>query len=120
MAACGGAARRHRPPEATRTFATAALDQLARTRYGVWGIPSRKAAGMSSSEVQGALGVLAAALPGVLVALLSHDLSMRRSAAATRVRLANARALLTVEFDANRQALQTFWQTINALDTAPQ
>jgi len=75
---------------------------------------------MSSSEVQGALGVLAAALPGVLVALLSHYLSTRRSAAATRVRLANARALLTVEFDANRQALQTFWQTINALDTAPQ
>lgn len=76
--------------------------------------------GTQSAVVPAVFGLAGAALPGVLVALLSHYLSTRRAAGETRQRLANARALVALEFDANRASLNTFWTTVNALDPEPQ
>lgn len=77
-------------------------------------------AGNSNAALDAVLGLVGAALPGVLVALLSHYLTTRRAAGETRQRLANARALVALEFDANRSSLDSYWRTINALDPAPQ
>jgi hypothetical protein len=64
-----------------------------------------------------ALGALLATLSGVIVALCTHYLSMRREAARERRLLNNARALLALEIRANRAALVTFWRAITALAT---
>jgi hypothetical protein len=64
-----------------------------------------------------ALGALLATLSGVIVALLTHYLSVRREAARERRLLNNARALLALEVHANRAALLAFWRTITALAT---
>jgi hypothetical protein len=62
------------------------------------------------------LTLIAAAAPGVLIALLAHQLDLRRDVAEERRISQNARALLSLEVAANRSALETFWRTINALD----
>ncbi|MBA3825594.1 MAG: hypothetical protein H0X24_17065 [Ktedonobacterales bacterium] len=63
------------------------------------------------------LTLIAAAVPGVLIALLAHQLDLRRDVAEERRISQNARTLLRLEVTANRTALQNFWTTINALDT---
>ena len=62
------------------------------------------------------LTLLVAAVPGVLIALLAHQLDLRRDAQAERRLSQNARTLLGLELDANRAILTTFWTTINGLD----
>jgi hypothetical protein len=62
------------------------------------------------------LGVVGAAVPGVLVALVAQYLTQRRENQQQRRLNANTRMLVGLELDANRLALATFWQTINALD----
>jgi len=66
------------------------------------------------------LTLIAAAVPGVLIALLAHQLDLRRDVHEERRIGQNARALLRLEVSANRAALQTFWTTINALDIPDQ
>ncbi len=66
------------------------------------------------------LTLIAAAVPGVLIALLAHQLDLRRDVAEERRISQNARTLLGLEVAANRAALQTFWTTINALDIPDQ
>jgi len=61
------------------------------------------------------VGGLLAALSGVIVALFTHYLSLRREAAAERRLRANTRALLEMEIRSNRTALGDFWRTVNAL-----
>src|SRR5258707_1859534 len=61
------------------------------------------------------VGGLLAALSGVIVALFTHYLSLRRGAAAERRLRANTRALLEMEIRSNRTALGDFWHTVNAL-----
>jgi hypothetical protein len=61
------------------------------------------------------VGGLLAALSGVIVALFTHYLSLRREADAGRRLRANTRALLEMEVRSNRTALGDFWRTINAL-----
>lgn len=67
----------------------------------------------SWSDVLGALG---AALPGVVVALVSMLLVYLRQRRMRRMRLRSARALIALEFDDNRLALDRFWIQINQLD----
>jgi hypothetical protein len=62
------------------------------------------------------LGVVGAALPGVLVALVAQYLTQRRENQRQRRTNANTRMLVALELDANRAVLATFWSTINALD----
>ncbi len=62
-------------------------------------------------------GVAAAALPGVLVALVAQYLTQRRENQQQRQVNANTRMLVSLELDANRGALASFWRTINELDT---
>lgn len=62
------------------------------------------------------IGVLGAAIPGILVALLAHQLDVRRQERLMRIQNANGRTMIALEIDGNRQALASFWQTLNALD----
>lgn len=62
------------------------------------------------------LGTLGAALPGVVVALVSSLLVYLRQRGQGRMRIANARALIALEYDDNRLALDRFWTLINQLD----
>jgi len=66
------------------------------------------------------LTLIAAAVPGVLIALLAHQLDLRRDMAEERRISQNTRTLLNLEVTANRTALQNFWTTINALDIPDQ
>lgn len=66
------------------------------------------------------LTLIAASVPGVLIALLAHQLDLRRDVAEERRISQNARTLLSLEVAANRAALQSFWTTINALDIPDQ
>lgn len=68
---------------------------------------------LSGSSV---LGAMVAALPGVIVALVSSLLVSVRQRSQVRMRRANARALIALEFDDNRLALDRFWKLINQLD----
>ena len=71
----------------------------------------------TTSDVAGLIVATAvAALPGILVALLSHYLTQRREDRKTQQMIANARMLLALEMERNRVALATFWRTINDLD----
>jgi hypothetical protein len=63
------------------------------------------------------LGLIAAALPGVLVALLAQYLTQRREDQQARRLDLNARKLLALEIESNRGALRDFWQEVNRLDT---
>jgi Zn-dependent oligopeptidase len=66
------------------------------------------------------LTLIAAAVPGVLIALLAHQLDLRRDVAEERRISQNARSLLKLEVMANQAALQNFWTNINALDLPDQ
>src|SRR5690349_100978 len=59
--------------------------------------------------------VVAASVPGVLVALLTYWLTIRHENELARRSAANERALLHFELEHNRAALATFWQTIKDL-----
>jgi hypothetical protein len=63
------------------------------------------------------LGVMGAALPGVLVALVAQYFTQRRENQHQRRVNANTRMLVVLELDANRNELASFWRTINELDT---
>jgi hypothetical protein len=63
------------------------------------------------------LGVLGAALPGVLVALVAQYFTQRHENQQQRRVNANTRMLVALELDANRNELTSFWRTINDLDT---
>ncbi|HKV84480.1 MAG TPA: hypothetical protein VJN88_07990 [Ktedonobacterales bacterium] len=60
--------------------------------------------------------LLIASVPGVLVALLTQYLTVRRQNEVERQMVANAQLLLSLEFEDNQQALATFWTGLNALD----
>jgi hypothetical protein len=62
------------------------------------------------------LAIIGATLPGVLVALISDYLSSRREAGEAQRLSANARMLVQLEVASNRDALRTFWDTVNGLD----
>jgi hypothetical protein len=64
------------------------------------------------------LSVFIASIPGVVVALLSQYLEQRRENQNTSRIYRSARGLLAAEVNNNRAALETFWRTINDLDTA--
>jgi len=64
------------------------------------------------------LGFFLAAVPGILVALLSHRLDVNDRAKRAAVASANARRLLELEILGNRTALADFWKLINGLDEA--
>lgn len=57
-----------------------------------------------------------AAVPGVLIALLAHQLEVRRDRQLEERASRNARQLLSLEIESNRAALAAFWQEINDLD----
>lgn len=61
-------------------------------------------------------GVVAASIPGILVALLTYWLTTRR-ANSERIRGSeNARTLLAVEMDNNAESLRRYWDSIHRLD----
>lgn len=62
------------------------------------------------------LGLMAASLPGILVALFTYYLSLRHERQVVRQLIASARALLALEMEGNREALATFWRGLNVLD----
>ncbi len=63
-----------------------------------------------------AIAIIASAVPGILVALLAHQLDQQREER-TACRLnANGRTLIALEIDGNRKALGDYWTAINALD----
>ena len=64
------------------------------------------------------LGFFLAAVPGILVALLSHRLDVNDRAKRAALASANARRLLELEILGNRTALADFWKLINGLDDA--
>lgn len=67
-------------------------------------------------SAQSLINVLAATLPGVLVALVAFLLT-QRGQNQDRLRLqANARRLLALETGANAATLRAFWEKINQLD----
>ena len=59
---------------------------------------------------------LLASVPGVLVALLASALQVRRDNLAEARATRNARQLLSLELEGNRNALRAFWKEINDLD----
>jgi hypothetical protein len=61
-------------------------------------------------------GIILAAIPGVLVALLAQALSQRADARQARRLETSARAMLALEVESNRETLSSFWRTINQLD----
>jgi hypothetical protein len=71
---------------------------------------------VQQSVIEGVAAVIAASVPGVLVALLSHYLTLRRENQVTRRLIANARTLLGLEMERNRAALDAFWRGMNDLD----
>jgi hypothetical protein len=66
------------------------------------------------------LGVVAAALPGVFVALFAQYLAQRHEAQVERRLNATQRLMVAGELAHNREALRAFWQEISALDSEPQ
>jgi hypothetical protein len=64
------------------------------------------------------LSIFIASIPGVLVALLSQYLEQRRETENYRRIYLSARGLLAAEVNNNRAVLETFWHTINDLDSA--
>jgi hypothetical protein len=60
--------------------------------------------------------VLLASFPGVLIALLAYGLQIRRDNQVEMRATRNARQLLSLELEGNRQALREFWNEINDLD----
>jgi hypothetical protein len=61
--------------------------------------------------------LLFASIPGVLIALLAFGLQVRRDTLAEIRATRNARQLLSLEIEGNRNALREFWTEINDLDT---
>src|SRR5260370_18432019 len=70
----------------------------------------------SSGLISNFPDVLAASLPGILVALLTFWLTTRRENAQARQGRVNARALLALEMEDNAGALRQFWEQIHRLD----
>jgi len=62
------------------------------------------------------IALVVAAVPGIIVALFTNYLNVRREDAQARRLIANARVLLGMELENNRQALDTFWREINGMD----
>lgn len=60
--------------------------------------------------------LIVASVPGILVALVSHYLTLRREDQLARRLIANARMLLGLEVERNRAALDAFWRGMNDLD----
>lgn len=74
--------------------------------------------GSGDTTLQGeVLGFVAASLPGILVALFTYYLALRHERQITVRLIANALALLGLELEGNRSALDTFWRGLRALDT---
>ena len=63
-------------------------------------------------------GIIAASVPGILVALITQYLALIHEARTARRAVANALALLGLEMERNHDVLKEFWTGINALDTA--
>ena len=63
-------------------------------------------------------GIVAASVPGLLVALVTQYLALIHEARTARRAVANALALLGLEMERNHDVLKEFWTGINALDTA--
>jgi hypothetical protein len=61
-------------------------------------------------------GVAAAAIPGIIVALLTYWLTTRRANLDARQATANARALLALEMGSNADTLRRYWDQIHRLD----
>jgi hypothetical protein len=59
--------------------------------------------------------LILASFPGVVVAIFTYYLTFLRDASQARRLIANARVLLGMEIEHNRQALDTFWRELNAL-----
>lgn len=71
----------------------------------------------ASSPLSGdVIALVVAAIPGIIVALFTNYLNVRREDAQARRLIANARVLLSMEIENNRQALGTFWREINGMD----
>lgn len=70
----------------------------------------------SPTLTDGVIALVAAAVPGILVALFTNYLNVRREDDQARRLIANARVLLGMELENNRQALDTFWREINDMD----
>jgi hypothetical protein len=70
----------------------------------------------SSGLISSFPDVLAASLPGILVALLTFWLTTRRENAQARQGRVNARALLALEISSNADVLRQFWDQIHRLD----
>lgn len=64
----------------------------------------------------GVIALVVAAVPGIIVAIFTNYLNVRREDAQARRLIANARVLLGMELENNRQALDTFWREINGMD----
>lgn len=62
-------------------------------------------------------GIIAASVPGILVALVTQYITLIHEARTTRRAIANALALLGLEMERNYDVLKEFWAGINALDT---
>lgn len=71
---------------------------------------------MPNIDWNAVLGILGAAFPGVLVALVAQYLAQRRENQQQRQINANTRMLVSLELDANCSELASFWRTINELD----
>jgi hypothetical protein len=65
---------------------------------------------------EGVAALVIASVPGLIVALASHYLALRREDQVTRRLIANARMLLGLEVERNRAALDVFWRGMNDLD----
>ena len=73
---------------------------------------------VTNELINNVLYVLAASLPGILVALLAFWLTTRRENTQARQGRINARALLALEMEDNAGALRQFWEQIHRLDAA--
>ncbi len=62
------------------------------------------------------IGAVAAALPGIIVALLADYLNQLHARQRERAIQSNARALVSQEITGNLNVLRQFWQDLNALD----
>jgi hypothetical protein len=69
-----------------------------------------------SQFLEAVVAFFVAAVPGVVVALLSQYLQQRRENVNQRRLYASARRLLALEVGNNRTSLDAFWRQINGLD----
>ena len=71
---------------------------------------------VTNGQISSVFDVLAASLPGIVVALLTFWLTTRRENAEARQGRVNARALLALEMGNNAETLRQFWDQIHRLD----